>query len=142
MPVPPISSEIVLHILGVAADIAGIISFLLTVTLLIRSEALRKEIDAQKREFQNDQESIQIKLIALRENLWYGQPLSLKLISEIRTLLHSFSMNYSRLRSRRDKRELSETLNMLENEPESINILRLCAKLDYFIARLERKERT
>ena len=91
MPVPPISSEIVLHILGVAADIAGIISF------LIRSEALRKEIDAQKREFQNDQESIQIKLIALRENLWYGQPLSLKLISEIRTLLHSFSMNYSKV---------------------------------------------
>jgi len=97
VPVPPISSEIVLHILGVAADIAGIISFLLTVTLLIRSEALRKEIDAQKREFQNDQESIQIKLIALRENLWYGQPLSLKLISEIRTLLHSFSMNYSKV---------------------------------------------
>lgn len=131
-----------LHTLSIAADIAGIISFLLTITLLIRSEALRKEIDAQKREYQNDQKSIRIKLIALRENLWYGQKLSLKLVSEIRSLLHSFDLNYNRLHTRRDKRELKETMSMLEDNPENVDALHLCAKLDYFIARFERKERT
>lgn len=142
MSVPPISSEIVLHILGIAADIAGIISFLLTVTLLIRSEALRREIDAQKRSYQKDQESIRIRMIALRENLWCGQKISLKLISEIRTLLYAFDQNYSRLRTRRDKQELPETLNLLKQQPDSIDIFQLCAKLDYFIARLERQEIT
>ena len=58
---------------SVVADWCGIAGFLLTITLLIRSETLRKEIDAQKREYQNDQESIRIKLIALRENLWHGK---------------------------------------------------------------------
>ena len=69
------------------------------------------------------------------------QILSLKLISEIRTLLDAFSLNYNRLNTRRDKRELSETLTMLGKRPENIDPLLLCPKLDYFIARFERKER-
>lgn len=125
--------------LGVIADIVGIASFCLTVALLIRSETLRKEIEAQKQSYQKDQASIRIRMIALRDNLWNGQKISLKLISEIRTLLYAFDQNYRFLRTHKDKRELPETLKLLKQHPESIDALQLCAKLDYFIARLERQ---
>lgn len=130
MPDPPILGTTALHILGVAADIIGIASFFLTVALLIRSEALRKEIEAQKQSYQKDRESIRIKMIALRENLWHGQKISLKLISETRTLLFSFDQNYNFLHTRKDKRELPETLKLLKQRPESIDPFQLCAKLD------------
>lgn len=123
------------------ADWCGILSFILTITLLVRSESLRKEIDSQKCEYQEEQKDIKIKMIALRSNLWDGQALSLKLVSEIRTQLYSFEQKFSRLRTREDKFHLKLTFQMLSGELESIDTEKLCSELDYFIARFERRER-
>jgi len=128
------------QIIAVIADVVGIASFALTVALLIRSESLRKQIDLQKREYQENQKDIKVKMIALRENLWSGQPLSLKLISEIRTHLYSFKQKFGHLRTLEDRRHLKATLRMLQQSAESISVEKLCGELDYFIARFERQE--
>lgn len=126
--------------IAVIADWCGIFGFALTVILLLRSEALRKEVESQKREYQEQKADIKIRMIALRDNLWSGQPLSLKLVSEIRTLLFLFDQKFGRLRTREDKRRLKSTHKILTESLGSINIEQLCRELDYFIARFEREE--
>lgn len=126
--------------IAVIADWCGIFGFALTVILLFRSEALRKEVESQKREYQEQKADIKIRMIALRDNLWSGQPLSLKLVSEIRTLLFLFDQKFGRLRTQEDKRQLRATHKILSGPIEAISINQLCRELDYFIARFEREE--
>lgn len=129
-----------LFTLSVFADIAGIISLFFTVALLIHSKALRKEIGRQKREYQKDQKELAIKMIALRENLWAGQPLSLRLISEVRTMLYSFEQKFGRLRRMIDKIHFRRAFRLLEQTEENVDVRALCREMDYFIARMERQE--
>lgn len=126
--------------LGVTADVVGILSFALTIVLLIRSESLRNEIESQRSEYQKGQKSIKVNMMALRDNVWEDQVLSLKIISEIRTQLYSFEHKFGRLLTRRDKRHLYVTLQMLDASVDSIDRGHLCRELDYFIARFERRE--
>lgn len=122
------------------ADWCGILGFFLTIMLLLRSESLRKEIDSQKREYQEQKKDIKVNMMALRDNLWDGQPLNLKIISEIRTQLYAFEQKFGYLRTQRDKQHLKLTFRMLDETVESIDSARLCGELDYFIARFERQE--
>lgn len=126
--------------LGFIADVVTILSFCITITLLIKSDSLIKEIYSQKQEYQKDKNHIKIKMIALRENLWNGQKLNLRLISEIRTLLYSFSQKFSKLKTSDDKIHLKTTFDLLSKDENLIDIKMLCAELDYFIARFERIE--
>lgn len=129
-----------MHILGTIADITGIASFVLTVVLLIRSETMRKEIAAQRNEYQRGQKSIKVNIIALRDNVLKDQMLDLKIISDIRTQLYSFEQKFGRLLTWNDKRHLNATLKILDFSLEAIDRRRLCKELDYFIARFERRE--
>ena len=129
-----------LSFLGIVADITGILSFVLTIVLLIKSEAIRKELDAQRNEYKRDQKKIKVYMMALRDNVFLDQMLDLKIVSNIRTQLYSFEQKFARLLTRSDKQHLSNTLKILDGSLESIDKGELCRELDYFIARLERQE--
>ena len=123
------------------ADWCGIISFALTITLLIRSESMRKEIESQRSDYIKEQKAIREKLVALRSNVIDDQLLNAKIVSDIRTQLFGYQQKFKRLLNRSDKRHMKITLKLLDSNVDEINRLLLNKELDYFVARFERKER-
>lgn len=123
------------------ADWCGIISFVLTVTLLIRSESMRKEIESQQSDYIKEQKAIRKILIALRSNVIDDQLLNAKIVSDIRTQLFGYQQKFKRLLNRSDKRHMKITLKLLDASIDAIDRSLLCKELDYFVARFERKER-
>lgn len=122
------------------ADWCGIISFLLTVTLLIRSESMRKEIESQRADYKKEQRAIRQNLVALRSNVIDDNLLNQKVISDIRTQLFSYQQKFKRLLNRNDKQHMKATLEILDIPADKIDARLLCRELDYFVARFERKE--
>ena len=102
--------------LSTIADILGIVSFILTIILLIRSESLRNEIVSQKMTYRNQQSSIVKQLANLRTALMGNDDLSLKTVSDIRKELLQFDINLRLLLSRRDRKIIQQTLNLLDEE--------------------------
>jgi uncharacterized membrane protein YhiD involved in acid resistance len=127
-------------ILSEIADITGIISFIITVILIFLSNDIRKEISRQRRDYQNEQESIKNILMALRENIWSDNLLDIKIKSQIRTQLYSFQQKFKKLLSKNDKQHIRVTLIILDKDVEDISRDILCKELDYFIARFDKKE--
>ncbi|MBD5151285.1 MAG: hypothetical protein HDT16_02045 [Oscillibacter sp.] len=125
---------------SIIADWCGIAGFLLTIWLLIRSEAMRKEIEAQRTDYRKEQREIKQKLIALRSNVIDDNVLNQKVISDIRTQLFTYQQKFKRLLSKDDKRHMKATLEILDTPSEKIDARHLCRELDYFVARFERKE--
>lgn len=78
--------------------------------------------------------------MALRDNVWEDNILSLQIVSKIRYHFFSIQQNFKRLLTRQDKQHLEAGLKLLSEEPSTINPRMLCIELDYFIARLEKKE--
>lgn len=124
------------------ADFSGIVSFILTITLLIKSEAMRKEIEGQRSDYIKEQKMIRDYLIELRKNVIEDGILNQKVISDIRTQLFTYQQKFQKLLSRSDRKHLKSTLKILEASVYKIDQKKLCAELDYFVARFERKERT
>lgn len=127
--------------LSTLADIAGIVSLILTVALLFKSEAMRKEIESQRSDYIKEQKAIKERLIGLRANVVDDNLLNMKVISDLRTQLFSYDQKFKRLLTREDKTHLKTTLSILNSEIEAIDRKALCTELDYFVARFERKER-
>ena len=128
------------YLLSIAADICGIVSFLLTIWLLFKSEALRKEIDSQRLDYQREQKAIRNNIIALRDNIRNDGLINLRIISEVRTYLLSFTQRFKRLLSKEDNKRIIATLAMLKQKIDDIDRAKLCAELDYFVARFDKKE--
>jgi len=98
--------------LGTLADIVGILSFILTIILLVRSERLRNEIVSQKIDYRNQQTKIVDRLTELRSCLQNNEPLSVKTISGIRLELYQCDISFQHILSSRDKkilRKIKET---------------------------------
>lgn len=128
--------------LSVIADVAGIAGFLLTIALLIRTESIRKELETQRADYIKLQKGIKEHLISLRANVIDDGLLNNKVISDLRTYLFTFRQRFQRLLSREDRKHLKVTLSMLEKSANDIDRNALCAELDYFVARFEKRERT
>ena len=126
--------------ISVVADWCGIIGFLLTIALLIRSESMRKEIESQRADYKKEQKAIRQSLIALRSNVIDDNIMNQKVISDIRTQLFAYQQKFKRLLSWDDKKHMKATLEILNAPFEGIDVRSLCRELDYFVARFERKE--
>ena len=128
-------------IIGIIADWTGIIGFIMTIVLLIRSESLRKEIESQRGDYVKEQKNIKQNLISLRANIVEDGLLNTKIISDIRTQLFTFRQKYERLLNWEDRKRLKATLKLLGERESVIDRRKLCEQLDYFVARFERKEK-
>lgn len=126
--------------ISIIADWCGIVGFLLTIALLIRSESMRKEIESQRADYKKEQKTIRQNLMALRSNIIDDNIMNQKVISDIRTQLFAYQQKFKRLLSRNDKKHMKNTLEILDVPLEGIDVRSLCRELDYFVARFERKE--
>jgi hypothetical protein len=126
--------------LAVIADITGIVGFGLTVTLLFKNEALRKEIESEMANYKSEQKALRKDLVSLRELVRFDGTLSIATVSDVRTRLYSFQCKFKKIFGREDRRRLKKMLAELNREIPNIQQNELCDGLDYFIGRLERKE--
>jgi hypothetical protein len=126
--------------LGLVADGFGVIGFALTVILLFKSEALRKEMESQRKDYKEEQSSLVTSLTALRANIWLDDLLNRETISQIRTILHVFQIKFELLNGKEDNARLKATFDLLNTDAKNIDKDALCAQLDYFIARFNKKE--
>lgn len=130
-----------LEIVPVIADWTGILSFALTIILLFRSEAMRKELESQRQDYVKEQKSIKASLVNLRANVIDDNILNQKVVSDIRTQLYTFRQKFKHLLNGEDKKHMKKTLSLLDQSVDAINAQELCKELDYFVARFDRKER-
>lgn len=126
--------------LSTLADIVGILSFILTIILLIHSEKLRNEIVSQKIDYRNQQTKIVDQLTELRSCLQNSEPLSIKTISEIRLELYQCDISFQHILSSKDKKIVKQTINLLNEEFSEKLRKQLLNKLDYLCARFTKTE--
>lgn len=131
----------ILTVIAVIADFTGIVSFILTIALLIKSEAMRKEIEGQRSDYIKEQKMIRNYLVELRKNVIEDGILNQKVVSDIRTQLFTYQQKFEKLLNRNDQKHLKSTLKILGSSADKIDQQSLCIELDYFVARFERKER-
>lgn len=126
--------------LSTIADVFGIISFLLTIVLLIRSESLRNQILIQKIDYKQQHPKIKIRLMALAESIREGDEILSKTKSELRQELFTYLNSFNHVLSRKDKRIINSTIKIFDKPftPSSKN--KLSKNLDYLIARFSKKE--
>jgi len=127
-------------ILSSVADLFSIASFLLSVILLIFTGRIRNLIKAQKEDYQAEQKYIRLQLKAFRENILLDQLFTTRVMSEMRTALWTYKQNYKYVLSPLDKIRIIIAVNMLDDEPESLDYRLLCKRLDRLIARFAKKE--
>lgn len=101
--------------LGTLADILSMISFFLTIILLIRSEKLRNELVLQKITYQKQHIDIVNRLENFRMSL-INETLSLLAVSNIRKDLETYNINLGRMLSFHDRKILRQTIDYLDED--------------------------
>lgn len=126
--------------LSLIADITGILSFILSIILLIRSESLRNQILMQKIDYKKHHPKIRIRLMALLEAVREGDVILPKTISDLRQELYTYLNNYNHLLSARDKRIIRSTIKIFDKPFTPKSEKALIKNMDYLIARFSKKE--
>lgn len=80
--------------LSTIADIAGILSFFMSIILFILSRSLFKNATEQRKEYNSKRLEIQSELISLRDNIWEDNLDNLKIRSKLRQALYSYRNRY------------------------------------------------
>lgn len=131
---------ILLDLIGVIADITGILGFILSIVLLIRSESLRNEILLQKIDYSSQQSEICNRLIHLSETMQRGSNISLKTIRDLRQELYQYLLTFDHLLKWKDKHIIKQTISLFDKEFSPVTKNRLLKNLDYLIARFHKRE--
>ena len=114
-----------------------------SIVLQFRTYLAIKEVAKNQDFYLKEFDVFKDKLISIRTQLIAEESVDLKTISDIRTLLYSFQNKGKDALTNDDTEHLRIIMNLLimgnENfSPSDIEIPRLCAELDYFIARFDR----
>ena len=117
------------------ADLCGIFSFIFSIVIWNSTNKIKKQISLYK----SNQKEIIIILKGHRESLIKDGLNSLYIRSNLRTELYAILQNYSSLLSPFDKSIIYIKIFSL-NYKNDIDIESLCNKLDYIIARFQKKE--
>ncbi len=126
--------------LSTIADIAGILSFVITVILLIRSEKLRNEIVSQKITYRNKQDDIVKQLSDFRTALVNNAPLSLKDIDDMRLALEQYKINLGHVLSYQYRKTINQTLELLDKDFTDDLRKQLLKNLAHLSARFSKQE--
>lgn len=128
-------------LLGIAADILTIISFIFSAGAFIFSRSLFKNMQFQKNEYNTERLQIKTSLIALRKNIWNDNLNTMKIRSKMRQELYSYHHKYWNILSINCMRHLRRCIRYSKT---SINGEKkreqLCISLDYLIAYLDKQE--
>ena len=80
--------------LSTIADIAGILSFCMSIVLFILSHSLLKNSTEQRKDYNTNRLRIQSDLISLRDNILEDRLDNLKIRSQLRQALYSYRNRY------------------------------------------------
>jgi len=128
---------------SLVADIAGILGFILTIVLLVRSEALRKKIAAtlhQKTNYATDRKAMIRQLKAIRDGLLDKDALLEEFVVKIDGELHSIEAKFGNLSIRKDKKHIDAIRKLIEAPIEQLDRHKLRMSLNPLISRFERNE--
>lgn len=114
-----------------------------SIVLQFRTYVAIKEVAKNQDFYLKEFDVFKDKLISIRSQLIAEKSVDLKTISDIRTLLYSFQNKGKDALTNDDTEHLRIIMNLLIMDNENygssdIEIPRLCAELDYFIARFDR----
>lgn len=127
--------------LGIAADILTIISFIFSFGAFIFSRSLFKNMQLQKIEYDTERLNIQTSLKALRKNIWDDNLDTLKIRSRMRQELFSYLIRYWNISSPTCLFHLLRSIKYSTKPIEGKQKReRFCISLDYLIAHLDKKE--
>lgn len=101
-----------------------------------KTKDLREQINAYKR----NQKTIVTNLKSHRDSIILDGLYTLNIRSSIRTELYSILQDYNALLSPWVKLKVHWTLHLLNSGKADPNLEKLCALLDWIIARIQRKE--
>ena len=126
-----------LELLSLISDISGIISFIISIVLLLLNNKLKNQIGIYKR---NQKDIVKV-LKSYRESIYQDGLYAMNIRSGIRTELNVLLMDYKTLLSIKEKSKIKETINILMNDKLVDKELELlCSNLDFVIARFIKKE--
>jgi len=127
-------------LLGSIADIIGIISFILTIVLLIRSESLRNQILIQKQDYKKYHSKVKIRLMSLAESIREDDQIPIQTTSLLRQELYEHLHNFNLVLSRKDKKIINSVINTFDKAINEDAKRKLLKNLDYLVARFSKKE--
>lgn len=126
---------------GYFADFLGIVSFFLTIILLIKSERIRNELIFQKTNYKSDHNKIRRNLITLKDAWIDNTDMSYRFKSELRVALYEYLQNFDKILTRQDKKKINKILSILNSQEHiASNHPEFGDCLDYLIARFSKRE--
>lgn len=118
------------------SSLCGIISLVFSVVIWAKTHDLRDQINVYKR----NQQKIVSNLKSYRESIIQDGLYTINIRSSIRTELYSILQDYNALLSIWVKLKIRWTLHLLNTKKDIVDTEKLCALLDWIIARIQRKE--
>ena len=126
--------------LSTIADIFGILSFLMSVIVFIISHSIFKYVEMQKKEYDDERIQLQTSLIAIRNNIWKDNLTGLKIRSKLRTELYTYLQKYWKISSPICLFHIFRSIRICRKDFDNSQQEKLCASIDYLIARFNKKE--
>lgn len=124
-------------IISQAADILGIISFLLSLGILRKISA---KAESQKETYQNERNELLIQLRAIQQNIWSDGLISSQLQDTLRTKVFEYQMKYLFISSPRCIYHAFRCTRLLKDGINQANTEKIRQDVSFLIARLSKKE--
>lgn len=126
--------------LSTIADIAGILSFCMSIILFVLSHSLFKNATEQRKEYNSERLDIQSDLISLRDNIWEDNLDTLKIRSKLRQALYSYRNRYWFIAFPFRLFHIQRSLHYIKKPIPTHKKEILCNHIDYLIGNMDKKE--
>ena len=118
------------------SSLCGIVGLIFSIVIWAKTKDLKEQINFYKR----NQKTIVTRLISYRDSISKDELYTLNIRSSIRTELYGLLQGYGSLFSLWVKVKIYWTIHLLNAKKTDPDIEKLCALLDWIIARIQRKE--
>lgn len=126
--------------LSTIADIAGILSFGMSIILFILSHSLFKNAAEQRADYNKERLNIQTDLISLRDNIWEDNLDNLAIRSKLRQALYSYRNRYWFIAFPFRLYHIQRSLHYIKKPIPPSKKEVLCNHIDYLIGNMDKKE--
>lgn len=126
--------------LSTIADIAGIISCLVSFVIFLMSRSLFKHATEQREDYNKERLIIQSDLISLRDNIWDDNLDNLEIRSKLRQALYSYRNRYWFIAFPFRLLHIQRSLHYIKGPIPHDKKEKLCNHIDYLIGNMDKKE--
>lgn len=126
--------------LSTVADIAGILSFFMSIALFIVSHSLLKNASEQRKDYNAERLKIQSDLVSLRDGIWKDNLDNRQIRSKLRQSLYSYRNRYWFIEFPFRLFHVQCCLHYIKGPIPKNKVETLCNHLDYLIGNMDKKE--